>query len=89
MIESSETDYVIAISRSVMLIDESSDHETIKVIQCDYSEISITKMCEKIKIMMGSLYLDSITRMFICNSVLHNNEVSPEICIEDISINDM
>ena len=70
--KSTETDYVIAISRLVFPCDKSSDDKTIQFIQCDYSETSIIKTCEEIKTLMGNLNLNSITRVCICNGILHN-----------------
>lgn len=85
--KSDEIDYVIAISRLGTTYDETNDDETIQLIQCDYSETSIAKTCETIKTLMENLNLDSITRVCICNGILHNEEVSPEKRIEDISSN--
>ena len=65
--KSTETDYVIAISRSLASFDETSDSENIKFMQCDYSETSINKTCEAIKTLMEHLNLESITRVCICN----------------------
>jgi NAD(P)-dependent dehydrogenase (short-subunit alcohol dehydrogenase family) len=87
--KSTETDYVIAISRQAFPCDESSDDKTIQFIQCDYSETSIIKTCEEIKTLMENLNLDSINRVCICNGILHNEETWPEKRIEDISINSM
>ena len=87
--KSTQIDYVIAISRLAITCDESSDDETIQFIQCDYSETSITETCEAIKTLMGNFKLDSITRVCICNGILHNEEAWPEKRIEDISINAM
>mgnify|MGYP001822621965 FL=1 len=87
--KSTETDYVIAISRQAFPCDESSNDKTIQFIQCDYSETSIIKTCEEIKTLMENLNLDSINRVCICNGILHNEEAWPEKRIEDISINSM
>lgn len=87
--KSTETDYVIAISRLAIPYDKPVDDETVQFIQCDYSEISIAKTCEEIKILMSNLKLDSITRVCICNGILHNEKAWPEKRIEDISISTM
>ena len=87
--KSTETDYVIAISRRGFPCDESSNDKTTQFIQCDYSETSIIKTCETIKSLKENLYFDSITRVCICNGILHNEEVWPEKRIEDVSINAM
>lgn len=52
-----------------------------QTIQCDYSEASITRVCEKIKPLTRP-----ITRVCICNGVLHNDHIRPEKRIEDIGL---
>ena len=86
---STRTDYVIAISRQIIPFDETTGSENIQFIQCDYSEPSIANTCEEIKALMGNLNLDSITRVCICNGILHNEETWPEKRIEDINIKAM
>ncbi len=87
--QSTEIDYVIAVSSHVIPHDELSDHSTIQFIQCDYTESSIANTCEAIKILMKDLDLDAITRICICNGILHNEDVWPEKRIEDINLNAM
>ena len=87
--KSTGKDYVIAISRQVISLDKTIDNENIQFIQCDYSESSIIKTCEAIKILMKNLNLDSISRVCICNGILHNEEAWPEKRIEDISVSAM
>ena len=87
--QSNEIDHVIAVSRRVIPHHETSDHSTIQTIQCDYTESSIAKTCESIKTLMKDLDLDAITRICICNGILHNENTWPEKRIEDININAM
>ena len=91
--KSTEIDYVIAISRqdvtSVASSGMANAKQNITFIQCDYSETSIAQTCEQIKTLMNDLSLESITRVCICNGILHNEEAWPEKRIEDISIEAM
>ena len=69
---------VIAVSR------QATDNITlpgIQTIECDYSEASIAQASDKIKSLAGSI---PITRVCICNGLLHNDHVWPEKRIEDI-----
>ena len=71
-------DRVIAISR------ESANKNTspgIRYIPCDYSEPAIAETCNQLKTLSGQ-----ITRVCICNGVLHNDRVWPEKRLEDISL---
>ena len=87
--ESDEIDFIFAISRHEVAEDETSDHTSIQFIQCDYTESSIAKTCETIKSKMEDLGLAAITRVCICNGILHKDDVWPEKRIEDISIDAM
>ena len=87
--KSTETDYVIAISRQLIPSDKTTDNKNIKFIQCDYSEPSIANTCKEINTLMEILKLDSITRVCICNGILHNEDAWPEKRIEDINISAM
>ena len=87
--ESDEIDFIFAISRHEVVEDETSDHTSIQFIQCDYTESSIAKTCETIKSKMEDLGLAAITRVCICNGILHKDDVWPEKRIEDISIDAM
>ena len=66
--QSSETDYVFAVSRTQPSMESSS--ENIQFIVCDYSEDSIIQSCEVIKTQMENLQLESITRVCICNGIV-------------------
>lgn len=80
---------VIAISRKFETSDHlKNDHDqqdaqgketNTHYIECDYSETSITKTCERIKRLNAS-----ISRVCICNGILHNDRVWPEKRIEDL-----
>lgn len=90
----SETDHVFAVSRqapSEQAVDQAADKYTTEIqhIQCDYTESSITSACEEISKKMNAMILDAINRVCICNGVLHDNSVSPEKRLEDISIDSL
>ena len=72
-------DTVIAISRQPE--QESDSPPGIQWIQSDYSELSIDEVCKRIKTHAGTL-----TRVCICNGLLHNDHIRPEKRIEDIRI---
>jgi NAD(P)-dependent dehydrogenase (short-subunit alcohol dehydrogenase family) len=76
-----KVDHVIAISRQAVPDDEKIHECSTDFIQCDYTEPSIVKACEKIKVLTGS-----ISRVCICNGILHNEHVWPEKRIEDVTI---
>lgn len=79
-----EINNVIAISR--LNIPQETVEDTgqqscrTHFIKCDYSESSIMESCEKIK-----LITDNISRVCICNGVLHKDQVWPEKRIEDLN----
>jgi len=75
-------DSVIAISSHAE--DSNNTLPGIQTIQCDYSEASIARACEKIKLLSGP-----ITRVCICNGLLHNDHIRPEKRIEDIGLDAM
>ncbi len=61
----------------------SRNKETmIHFIQTEYDESSITQTCEKIKTLTSS-----ISRVCICNGILHNEDIWPEKRIEELNIN--
>ena len=79
--QDNKVDHVIAISRHAVPDDEKSRESSTHFIQCDYTESSIVKACEKIKMLT-----DSISRVCICNGILHNEHVWPEKRIEDVTL---
>ena len=76
-----KVDHVIAISRQAVPDDVKSRESSTHFIQCDYTESSIAKACEKIRMLTGS-----ISRVCICNGILHNEHVWPEKRIEDVNL---
>ena len=79
--QDNKVDHVIAISRHAVPDDEKNRESSTHFIQCDYTESSIVKACEKIKMLT-----DSISRVCICNGILHNEHVWPEKRIEDVTL---
>lgn len=82
-------DDVIAISRLVIPEGENSAQTNIHHIQCDYSESSINISCQQIKTLINDAELGAISRVCICNGILHNENVWPEKRIEDINSSSM
>ena len=54
-------------------------------IQCDYTESSIMKASSQIKALLREHDDLAITRVCICNGILHNDKLWPEKRLEDIS----
>ena len=84
-LQSKETDYVIAVSRTLPSTENTSDKKNITFIQCDYTEDAITQSCDAIKTLMENLDLQAITRVCICNGILHNETTRPEKRLEEIT----
>jgi NAD(P)-dependent dehydrogenase (short-subunit alcohol dehydrogenase family) len=78
--------HVFAVSRQLTVTLGQSHDDPIDRIHCDYSEASITEACEKIKTLMDEKKLVSISRVCICNGILHNENVWPEKRLEDVDI---
>jgi len=78
-------DNVIAISRRPIEQHELNDEKNIHYIQCDYSEASIDKARDKIKTLVTSMGSAMVTRVSICNGILHNENIWPEKRIEEIN----
>ena len=72
---------VIAISRQHLASDDPGDDSKVHHIQTDYDEQSIARTCEKIKTLTRS-----VSRVCICNGILHNEDVWPEKRIEELNI---
>ena len=83
--QDSGTDYVIAVSRQADAALENNCAPGIHFIHCDYSESSIVSACEEIKAQMIELNLASVNRVCICNGILHNNNVTPEKRLEEVT----
>jgi NAD(P)-dependent dehydrogenase (short-subunit alcohol dehydrogenase family) len=70
---------VVAVSRQASEQAENSLNQKVCRFQSDYSEESISKICEQLR-----SYKGKINRIFICNGVLHDSHLQPEKRIEDI-----
>ena len=73
-------DKVIAISRQILQADTLLNDSRFHSIQTEYDECSINNTREKIKALNTS-----ITRVCICNGILHNDEIWPEKKIEKLN----
>ncbi|MDB3869458.1 SDR family NAD(P)-dependent oxidoreductase [Candidatus Thioglobus sp.] len=80
---------VIAISRNQTSSKAKIISSPVHNIQCDYSEASIIKACEMIKLLMEQKKLGAISRICICNGVLHNDSIWPEKRIEELNISSL
>ena len=76
--QSGEIERVIAVSRRSVVLDALGKDQKTHCIQSDYSEPSIEAACSQIQA-LGC----SITRVCICNGILHNDRIWPEKRIED------
>jgi NAD(P)-dependent dehydrogenase (short-subunit alcohol dehydrogenase family) len=79
--QNDDVDSVIAISSRAIEHEKKNESSIIEYIKCDYSETAITESCARIQTLT-----DSITRVCICNGVLHNENVWPEKRIEDVNL---
>ena len=70
---------IVAISRQFSDKAETSFGHKVSYFQSDYSEKSISKICEQLRSHKGK-----ISRVFICNGILHDSHLQPEKRIEDI-----
>ena len=70
---------IVAISRQLSDKAETSFGHKVSYFQCNYSEKSISKICEQLRSHKGK-----ISRVFICNGILHDSHLQPEKRIEDI-----
>lgn len=75
---------VIAISRQRVSVDNPENQYNVHFIQSEYDESSIAEACEKIKSLAYS-----ISRVCICNGILHNEDIWPEKRIEELSLNNL
>lgn len=72
-------DRVVAISRSKPFEVNGDQQDTLQVLQSDYSEDSMAKIAARLK--REKL---QIRRVFLCNGVLHDDEVFPEKRLDDL-----
>lgn len=75
-------DNVIAISRQHLPAGLQKQNSQIHCIQTEYDESSITETCKKIQTLVNT-----ISRVCICNGILHNEDIWPEKRIEELDIN--
>jgi NAD(P)-dependent dehydrogenase (short-subunit alcohol dehydrogenase family) len=66
-------------------VPRQSGHTPIQNIACDYTEASIIDACETIKTLLDEMQLKTISRVCICNGILHNENVWPEKRIEELT----
>jgi len=76
-----DIDSVFVISRQDPTGSDEDASPLTHFIQCDYSESSIEHACEAI----GKL-TDHVSRICICNGILHNDNVWPEKRIEELNL---
>jgi NAD(P)-dependent dehydrogenase (short-subunit alcohol dehydrogenase family) len=82
-------DKVIAISRLAIPEDDIRNGSGFHFLQCDYSEDSINETCDSISSLLDTTSPGPVSRVCICNGILHNEHAWPEKRIEDISISAM
>lgn len=70
---------IVAISRQLSHFESADFESHVNFVQCDYSEQAIKDICEQLKTDKGS-----VSRVFICNGILHDGNISPEKRIDDI-----
>ena len=76
---------VFAVSRQLEAADDNNEESSIIRIHSDYTEASISKALETIKTLMLENHLQTISRVCICNGILHNESVWPEKRIEELT----
>ena len=76
---------VFAVSRQLEAADDNNEESSIIRIHSDYTEASISKALETIKTLMLENHLQTISRICICNGILHNESVWPEKRIEELT----
>jgi len=71
---------LIAISRDTNSDLQSKFGENLRWISCDYSEDSIKQVCSSLRTPE-----DDFSLVFICNGLLHSEQIMPEKRLEDIN----
>lgn len=84
--QDSEIDYIFAVSRQPVTELSNNCAADIHFIQCDYSESSIISACDEIKTQMRAMNLAAVSRVCICNGILHNKNITPEKRLEEVTI---
>jgi len=74
-------DNVIAISRKRFPENKAGQRNNVHFIRTSYDEASIMQTCDKIRTLTSS-----ISRVCICNGILHNEHLWPEKRIEELNI---
>lgn len=77
--------HVFAVSRDQTAVPENSVDTSIQNIICDYTEASIIDTCGTIKTLLDEMQLETISRVCICNGILHNENVWPEKRLEELN----
>ena len=72
---------IIAISRKPVPADISAQQGNVHYIQTEYDESSIAATCETIKSLANT-----VSRVCICNGILHNEDIWPEKRIEELNL---
>jgi len=80
---------VFAVSREQTTRQKQNQHASILSIRCDYSESSISEACQMIKTLIDQKQLGAISRVCICNGILHNESVWPEKRLEQLNANNL
>jgi len=80
---------VFAVSREQTAGNQQNQHASIQNIRCDYSEASIIEVCQMIKMLKDQRQLDAISRVCICNGILHNESVWPEKRLEELNTSNL
>ena len=71
---------IVAISRQFSATASADFDSNVRLLQSDYTDKSIRKICEQLKPHKGK-----ISHVFICNGILHDADVSPEKRVDDVS----
>ena len=77
--QSKDIERVIAVSRQHIGHSTQEQEQITRYIGCDYTESSIDAACKQIRTLTNS-----ISRVCICNGILHNDHIWPEKRIEDL-----
>jgi NAD(P)-dependent dehydrogenase (short-subunit alcohol dehydrogenase family) len=70
---------IVCVSRVPNLRLAADQGDRLQWLQCDYSEASIQRVCNRLQEFRGSF-----SRVFICNGLLHDDNVKPEKRLEEL-----
>jgi len=79
LLADSSSSQVICVSRAVDTDCTARHGERLLWLESDYSEESIARTAARLSVHRGTF-----TRVFLCNGILHNQNVTPEKRIEDL-----